>query len=160
MRQLISKFTRLINTAIVCSFISSFALLSCTFIGMNDISDKIIGMIFPIIFWLGLIAEQILIWKSNAIRKEIENIGGTRKFRGRPGIINIWKNRYGAIADIVCIVSLLLSVVFMIIGIGEKAIQYILIFLLVLSFRLHCILNGQNFRYKKYLEKRKVKNDI
>ena len=143
MRQLIFKFTRLVNTAIVCSFISSFALLSCIFIGMNDISDKIIGIIFPIIFWLGL----------NAVRKEIENTGETRKFRGRPEIINIWKNRYGAIADIVCIVSLLLLVVFMIIGIGEKAIQYILIFLLVLSFRLHCILNGQNFRYKKILVK-------
>lgn len=160
MRQLILKFTRLINTAIVCSFISSFALLSCTFIGMNDISDKIIGIIFPIMFWFGLVAEQILIWKSNAVRKEIENAGETLKFRGRPGIINIWENRYGAIADIVCIVSLLLLVVFMIIGIGEKTIQYILIFLLVLSFRMHCILNGQNFKYKKYLEKRKVKNDV
>lgn len=160
MRQLILKFTHLTNTAIVCSFVSSFALLSYVFIGMNDISDKIIGIIFPVIFWLGLIAEQILIWKSNAVRKEIENIGKTRKFRGRPGIINIWKNRYGAIADIVCLASLLLLALFMIIGIGEKAVQYILIFLLVLSFRLHCIFNGQNFRYKKYLEKRKVKNDI
>lgn len=160
MRQLILKFTHLIDTAIACSFVSSFALLSCIFIGMNDISDKIIGIVFPIIFWLGLIAEQILIWKSNAVRKEIENIGKTRKFRGGPGIINIWKNRYGAIADIVCLVSLLLLVLFLIIGIGEKTIQYILIFLLVLSFRLHCILNGQNFRYKKYLEKRKGKNDI
>lgn len=160
MRELILKFTHLINTAIVCSFVSSFALLSCIFIGMNDISDKIIGIIFPIIFWIGLIAEQVLIWKSNAVRKEIENIGKTRKFQGRPGIINIWKNRYGAIADIVCLVSLLLLALFMIIGIGEKTIQYILIFLLVLSFRLHCIFNGQNFRYKKFLEKRKVKNDI
>lgn len=160
MKQLILKFTHMMNAAIVCSFVSSFALLSCIFIGMNEVSDKIIGIIFPIIFWLGLIVEQILIWKSNAVRKEIENIGETRKFRGRPGIINIWKNRYGAIADIVCIASLLQLVVFTIIGIGEEAIQYILIFLLVLSFRLHCILNGQNFRYKKYLEKRKVKNDI
>lgn len=160
MGQLILKFTYLINTAIVCSFVSSFALLSIIFIGTNDVLDKIIKIIFPIIFWSGLIAEQIFIRKSNAVRKEIENIGGTRKFQGKPGIINVWKTQYGAIADIVFIVSLLLLVVFMIIDIGEEFIQCILIFILVLSFRLHCIFNGQNFRYKKYLEKRKEKNDV
>ena len=50
-------------------------------------------------------------------------------------------------------------VILMATGVGEKAIQYIFIFLLVLSFRLHCILNGKNFRYKKFLAKRKVDKD-
>ena len=49
----------------------------------------------------------------------------------KPGVISIWKNRYGAVADIVCVMSLLTLIIFMAIDIEEKTIQYILIFLLV-----------------------------
>lgn len=153
MRQLVLKFTRLINTAIVCSFISSFALLSCIFIGMNDISDKIIGIIFPIIFWLGLIAEQILIWKSNSIRKSIEKSSEFRKIKPGIGVISFARTEAGLIADVVLAISFIVLLILMIFSIGENVLQYIFIFLLVLSFRLHCIFNGQNFRYKKILEK-------
>lgn len=153
MRQLVLKFTRLINTAIVCSFISSFALLSYIFIGMNDISDKIIGIIFPIIFWLGLIGEQFFIWKSNSIRKSIEKSSEFRKIKSGIGVISFARTEAGLIADVVLAISFIVLLILMIFSIGENVLQYIFIFLLVLSFRLHCIFNGQNFRYKKILKK-------
>lgn len=149
-----------IDFSIIFSVLSSVSLLACLFIGFDDSSDKIIKIIFPLSFWVCLGFEQFLIRKADSLRKEIEKSGEYRKIRAKPGILSISKTRSGAIADLLLLISLLLLVLFVLTRLGEKVIQYILIFLLVLSFRLHCILNGKNFRYKNYLAKRKVDRSV
>lgn len=160
MKQKCKEYMQLLNFSVVCSFLSSVSILTCIFVGLNEEADKIIRFIFPFIFWFCLIAEQALFWKANLIRKQIEISGEYRKIRAKPGIVSVSKTRNGAIADLLLLISLILLVLFVLTGLGEKVIQYILIFLLVLSFRLHCILNGKNFRYKKYLAKRKVDRSV
>lgn len=120
----------------------------------------IIKIVFPSVFWIGLLAEQFFFWKSNSIRKEILKSGKFQKLKSNIGLISMLQNKYGAVADIVFVISLVVLLVLMIIGIGEKTAQYVLIFLLVLSFRLHCILNGKNFKYINYSLKRQGKKDV
>lgn len=154
------KFTLYVDFSIVCSFLSSISLLAGLFTGLNQATDIIIKIIFPLSFWVGLGFEQFFIRKADLLRKEIETSEDYRKIRGKPGVLSISKTRSGAIADLLLLASLLFLILFLLTGFGEKVIQYILVFLLVLSFRLHCILNGKNFRYKKYLAKRKVDRSV
>ena len=156
MRSKIRDFNLFVTLSIVFSVVSSASIIACIFIGTNEATNKILRLVFPIVFWLGLIAEQVFIWKANSLRKYFEVTVKKRRIRMNPGIVSILQTEAGAIADIVFAVSLVVFVILMATGIGEKAIQYIFIFLLVFSFRLHCILNGKNFRYKKFLAKRKV----
>ncbi|WP_294953157.1 hypothetical protein [uncultured Eubacterium sp.] len=130
------------------------------FIVGNEKSYLMIKIVFPLIFWLGLVAEQYFFWESNKIRKEILNKGNYRKLNAKIGLISFLQNKYGAIADLIFFVSLIILSLLMIVKVGEKSVQYIFIFLLVLSFRLHTILNGKNFRYINYFVKRKVKQDV
>lgn len=160
MTELRHKGQHLLKLSIICSFISSTPLLSCIFLEKNNESDVIIKIVFPIVFWIGLLAEQFFFWKSNSIRKDILKSGKFRKLKSNIGLISMLQNEYGAVADIVFVISLVVLLVLMIIGIGEKTAQYVLIFLLVLSFRLHCILNGKNFKYINYSLKRQVKKDV
>lgn len=148
-----------LSFAIAFSVVSSASILACAFMGANEDIDKILKVIFPIVFWLGLVGEQVNMWMANKTRKDIESNTKHRKIRAKPGISSIMQTDSGAIADITCVISLIVLIILMIIGVGEKVVQFIFIFLLVLSFRLHCILNGKNFRYKKYLSMRKVDKD-
>lgn len=156
MRSKIRDFNLFVTLSIVFSVVPSASIIACIFIGTNEATNKILRLVFPMVFWLTLIAEQVFIWRANSLRKYFEETVKKRRIRMNPGIVSILQTEAGAIADIVFAVSLVVFVILMATGIGEKAIQYIFIFLLVLSFRLHCILNGKNFRYKKFLAKRKV----
>ena len=148
-----------LSFSIAFSVVSSASILACAFMGTNEDLDKILKIIFPVVFWLCLAGEQVNMWLANKTRKDIESKAKHRKIRAKPGICSIMQTESGAIADITCVISLIVLIILMIIGVGEKVVQFIFIFLLVLSFRLHCILNGKNFRYKKYLSMRKVDKD-
>ena len=56
-------------------------------------------------------------------------------------------------ADILFIVSLTAFIVVSVMKIGEDVLQYALISCVILSFRLHCLLNGINYRYSKKIKK-------
>lgn len=160
MRRQLSNYSKNITFSIVFSTLSSSSILSIVFLNKNEILDSILRIIFPMIFWLGLIGEQFFIWKANFIRKSIEKSGKFRKIKSGIGIISFLGTEAGLIADVVLALSFVTLLILMIFNIRESVVQYIFIFLLVLSFRLHCILNGKNFRYKKYLAKRKVDYDV
>lgn len=156
MRRLFKKFSLKINLSIVASIISSISIIASAFVGKNGSIDKAIQVLFPIVFWIGLIAEQVLIWSANSIRNKLEAEGKLRRIRGRPGALSVLQTEEGAITDIVFILSIIVYMILLLFGIGKGFVQHLFISLIVLSFRLHCIFDGKNFRYKKYLAKRKV----
>lgn len=159
MKQMTRRFNLYVTGSIVFSVISSAAILACIFIGTNETTDRVLKIVFPVVFWIGMICEQLLIWNANSMRKQLELKTKRRCVRLKLGIVSFIQTEAGAITDLVFAISLVVFVILVAIGVGEKAVQYIFIFLLVLSFRLHCILNGKNFRYKKFLAKRKVDKD-
>lgn len=152
MRNLITRVQFYFYGSVACSAISSAAILASMASG-SGLATRLLQIAFGILFWLGLLGEQRLLWKVNAFRKRDARVAKNKKHNEKPGIFAVWNNTYGAVADVVFAISLLLFVVLVAIGAGEKILQYILIFLLVLSFRLHCILNGKNFNYIKNHDK-------
>lgn len=152
MRKNHKLFSILIIGAISCSALSSLAILLCIIISVAPNAKQSVQYMIPGVFWIGMLGEQSCIWIANVMRRrEGENI------QGLPGILCIRKTKPGDYVDIVFIVSLVLFAICWIVGIGEIVIQYILIFIMVLSFRLHCIMNGKNFRYE--LSKKKEQKD-
>lgn len=159
MEQFFSKHKNLIIASIACSFVSSLSIISCAFLGRSDKADAVIKIVFPVVFWLGLILEQALFWYANSVRKEILKSGKYKILKGRVGVLSFRRTRCGFVADMSFV---LLAVIFLILALTKLAttIQYIIISFLVLAFRMHCICNGKNFRYIRYFSKRKVKNDV
>lgn len=51
MRLGIKKFSLFVNLSI----------MACAFLGKSDNIDQVIKIIFPLVFWIGLLAEQFFI---------------------------------------------------------------------------------------------------
>ena len=137
------RHSRLLRYSMVSSVISSSALLLC-FWGIQR-EKEIFAIIIPIVFWVGLILEQCFMWEANRIFNKF------KKVRCLPGIISICKTQLGFISEIVFLVTLIGFIVLFVGRWGEQFFQYILLFFIVLSFRIHCIANGKNYRYKNNL---------
>lgn len=135
--------------ALVSGFISSIAVLLVGLTTINkEFSDRA-TIIVPIIFWVGLILEQIFIWTANSIRKK-----ESRNIKCLPGIISFFKNSEGTVSTLVCAISFTVYVILMCLHKWD-IIQFVLLFLVIATFRMHCILNGCNYEYiKKITEER------
>lgn len=153
MSELKRKHSILFGTSIICSVLSSLSLLAAILVNSEG-KNKEILIAFGLIFWVGLILEQVLFWRANHIMR-IAITRDKRRIRGKPGIISLSTYMEGLVVDAVFIIALIAFIVCIAFGLGESLMQYIFICLMVLSFRLHCFLNGRNYKYKK-LKERKV----
>jgi len=153
MSELKRKHSVLFGTSIICSVLSSLSLLAAILVNSEG-KNKEILIAFGLIFWVGLILEQVLFWRANHIMR-IAITRDKRRIRGKPGIISLSTYMEGLVVDAVFIIALIAFIVCIAFGLGESLMQYIFICLMVLSFRLHCFLNGRKYKYKK-LKERKV----
>lgn len=160
MRKAASAFRLRVFFSVVCSILSSAPILLIPIAKGNGEGGALDALI-PAAFWLGLIGEQISIWRANACRKTLEKKRERhpKRIRGRPGAFSPFRTTEGAVCDLLFLLCLIVFIVAALLHKGEGALQYVLIFCMVLSFRLHCIFNGINYRYKKFLAKRKVNYD-
>lgn len=141
------RHAHLLKIAMIFSTISSASILLCTL--AETIENSVFLFIIPIVFWGGLVIEQILFWQANKLLKlknnRIQEIG----------LFSFGKTKLGLIADYTLGVAVVLYSVFFICGWGEQGIQFFLLFCIVLAFRMHCIANGRNYRYKTSNERGK-----
>lgn len=151
MVQNIRKHGILMWIGIAFSIMSSMSLLTTIFIDKLR-ENSWITVVFGIMFWSCLVLEQIMFCQANKTMIALIK-GRSRKFRGRNGFCSIAATFEGLIADVILVISIIALFVCIMTNIGERLIQYILIFLVVLAFRMHCILNGKNYRYRKILKK-------
>lgn len=153
MKQQIRKHSLFLDLSIIFSCVSSASLLLCIFAVRSDL--QIYLFLIPVIFWFGLIAEQVFFWKANSILKQIINTGQVRRLNTKLGIIAPLQTELGAMADLIFVVSLIVFVILLIGNWGNGLFEFIFLFLIVLSFRIHCIANGKNYWYKKYFSRRR-----
>lgn len=153
MSEIKRKHKVLFNTSVVCSVISSLSLLAAILVNSEGRNKEIL-IAFGLVFWIGLILEQVLFWRANRLMR-FAITKDRRRIRGKPGIISLSTYMEGLVVDAVFIISLIAFIICVAFGLGEALMQYIFICLMVLSFRLHCFLNGRNYKYKK-LKERKV----
>jgi len=136
-------------SSLLCSLISSMAVLLCVPAEISK-SEMYVNFI-PIVFWIGTILEQLFMWNANITYKRLVRIDDTPKDNDRIGIISIGKTRLGKIADLAFVISIIVFLILYIGRWGKENIQFILLFFIIFSFRVHCITNGKNYRYKENL---------
>ena len=145
------SFRRCVLLSIICSGLSSLPIGLIPAAQANESGILAIGI--PVAFWLGLAGEQLFIWRANSLRKawgeKVDPCLG--KSDARPGAMAFFKSPEGTIADVLFLLSSAAFAVAALLKAGEASVQYVLICCVALSFRLHCILNGMNYRYKKLL---------
>lgn len=152
----VKKLLIFVVLSMAFSFVSTVPVLLCV-IDFTDQTKQLFTIILSASFWGGLIAEQVFIWLADRLRKRelSKNVKETEKHR--VGIASFCKTKAGTVSDIVFAVSFITFVVLFIGGWGISFAQYLCLFLIVLSFRVHCIANGKNYRYILYLQKRREK---
>ncbi len=133
--------------------IGSFFLMSCSFLLMPiDLATKelqefnlLIGIMFWVFLLLGIITQIMLghIRKKWFIRNHIRRL----QFRKKVGIISFVQNLPACIADGFFLISLIGLVISVIITNGTGYACYIFMALLVFSFCMHCILNGNIYYF-------------
>lgn len=153
MQNQVKKHSQLLNLSMICSCVSSAAILLCIFAERSK--SAIYLILIPTLFWVGLIVEQCLFWITNSVLRKIIKTNNVRRIYSRAGIISPFQTQLGTVADYTFIMSLILFVIFFMAEWGKDSFQFVLLFLIVSSFRIHCIANGKNYFYKIYFLRRR-----
>lgn len=114
-------------------------------------SQRVGAYVLAAFFWIGIIVECIFVHLSTQERRRMERRG----FRNRalkhspPGVISFFKNLEATVVDVFLFISALLVVILVWTQVKTGWMIMAGISVLLLSFNLHCILNGKNYRYLK-----------
>jgi len=143
--------------------IGSFFLMAVSFLIMpfgNNVLEKqspvsiIAGLMFWIFLIFGIVAQIITakLFKENLKSYQIKMLKNNKK---RVGIISFFENIPAMVADILCVLSLIVLIVLLALG-STSYICYVLIFVFVFALCMHCVLNGKIYNTlftKNYKEK-------
>lgn len=114
-------------------------------------TQQMIAYIIAFLFWTSLIGEIVFVRLSSNERKRLDRKlhKGKEINQSFSGIFSFLKNKEAMIADITLFLSVILLGI--IIWTNVKTSWMIIgdVAFLALSFNLHCILNGKNYRYLK-----------
>lgn len=139
--------------AIFCLSVGFMVLFAASFlmmpvangISLNEGKNGVLYLV-GIIFWLSLLMSQILMITVSMKRKADEK----HNQKKRIGLISFFSNKEAMIADILTAVF---AVIFVICVLTTDAyLIYVFLCLTVLSFEMHCVLNGKNYAYIKELK--------
>lgn len=116
--------------------------------------------VVAVTFWVSLILEQVFFWLGNASRKKMERkVFRLKRFGKRgPGIICFGSNRIASISDCIMIISLIAVVLEIVFHVEYEWLVMTSLAMLFLSFNLHCILNGTNYKYLLAYHKHKKRS--
>lgn len=94
------------------------------------------------IFWITI----ILTWTILLVL--YKKISSNNNIEGQPGVITFFSNPIAKIVDIVMIVLLILSIVFLCV-VDNVKVQVVFISLFIFAFQLHILLNSKLYKYIK-----------
>lgn len=141
------------SIATVCLAIIDFVVILCITLADNDISATQDNKryVLAALFWICLIVQCVFVCLSSIERRKAEQKGYKIKNLNRRqiGIISFFKNLEATVTDITLIVLTAICVILALMHVESGAVIAICISVLFLSFNLHCIFNGKNYRYLK-----------
>ncbi|MBE5872839.1 MAG: hypothetical protein E7287_00370 [Lachnospiraceae bacterium] len=133
-----------------------FGLIICiAFVSIEGTTiQKVAAYIVAFMFWTSIIFEILLAHWSDGERKQLDRyVLRCREIRRAPsGIFSFLKNTEAMVADILLFVSVAALGIILWMQIKTSWIIISVLSIFVLSFSLHCILNGKNYRYLKKLK--------
>ena len=107
---------------------------------------SVIGLLVGILFWVGLLGGIVLFFMS-WLKVKSDRGYLTLKTESRWGLISFFRSGPAATADVLCIVMIIATVVGNLLPVFPYVLNAVIIFILIFTFCLHCILNGRVFRY-------------
>lgn len=108
-------------------------------------SPRWVAVLAGSVFWAFLVLEilsQVFITKERKKWFRLKRI--TDDPISKVGVLSFFSNPAAKVADIICIVSLILCILFLLFVKNTNYFHFILIFIFVSSFCFHCIFNGKN----------------
>lgn len=155
----LSKEKQLMKRTILFLLISCLTLLCAVFVDTENGVVRAFTYVGGLLFWIFLLLGYIMFYRFSKYRKSQQKNNRSVNQDHKPGIIVFFSNPAAKKADIVMILSLIISVVMVLIKQGIKGSDptfnsLLYEFVSVLSFALflftaqmHAILNGVNYRY-------------
>ena len=147
--QRLKKYNLITITIAVLEFI---LILCVPLVNLDGSSAQRIGAyVLATLFWICIAVEGIFVHMATQERKWMERRGFRNRVlkHSQPGVISFFKNFEASIVDAVLFASAILVVVLVWTQIKTGWMIMAGISILFLSFNLHCILNGKNYRYLK-----------
>ncbi len=130
-----SRDNQIWRICIAALFFSSAAIL------LVPAAEKyaLLSIVTGVLFWSGMLTGCALhFWLARRLK--------AREAKGRAGLLAFMSNIPAACADIgglLCFIALILLAVFPVLG---EYIYYLLLFMLLFCFYMHCVLNGRTYR--------------
>lgn len=105
-------------------------------------------------FWLSIVLELFSVFRCSKERQRLERklYQGRRLTYAMPGVVSFFKSYEATAADILLFISAIALAVILWIKANNEWATVSFVSLLFLSFNMHCLLNGKNYRYYKVLK--------
>lgn len=157
----VKKITCLFWLAVVFLLLMSVTILFMPMASKAGENNRQVLMLTGTAFWGSAIIGYMMLIFANAKRKRFlkNEVGTDSKMNCLPGIITFFANVPATIADVVAILSLILTVVINFTNLRYDYISYVLLFLLILSLNMHCLFNGRIYKttkFKTYKESKRL----
>lgn len=123
--------------------------------------QKMWAYIMAAAFWLCILLELLATRKCSSERRSLEQrkVQSSSSAKSDPGVVSFLKTREGAIADAVMFASLIAVITITWTRAKSQWLVLGCVSVLYLSFNMHCLLNGKNYRYMKLLSNYKKEHE-
>ena len=120
-------------------------------------TQRMLAYVIAFLFWASIIAQIVFVRLSSNERKKLNRKLHKSKEINQSflGIFSFFKNREAIVADVILFLSVILLGVIIWTNVKTSWIIIGVVSVLVLSFNLHCVLNGKNYRYLKEIRVKK-----
>lgn len=148
------RLARYISITIMLAFLEFVIILFIPLVNLEGTAlQRMAAYILAAAFWISIATEFFMVKLCTYERRWLERRGYRNKGLrySKPGIFSFFKSTEAVVADIVLFLSIIIVGISVCMQIKTEWMIMGGISILVLSFNLHCILNGRNYRYiKKY----------
>lgn len=149
-----TKLNRYIYLCIVMACLQFLLLVLIPFANVEGTEgQRMFAYVIAFLFWTSIFAEIIFLCMANSQRKRLSR----KLYRNKEisqsllGIFSFLKNKEAMVVDIMLFLSVILLGIIIWTNVKTGWIIIGVVSVLVLSFNLHCIFNGKNYRYLKEL---------
>ena len=138
-------------------FLISIAISLMPLAGRISENSTMPHVIVGIILWIGVIGTTVMALVINSARKRDPAFNHEFRHKRKLGLIHFLQNRPAVFADIVMVLSLAATIVFLVLALNKKTDLpfFVSLAVFVFFFGMHCMLNGINYMYISF-RKRKV----
>ncbi len=155
----INKIKKLFWFAVAILTVMSATILVMPF--SANINDRRAVVAVGLTFWVSAIVGYTLLIFANRERKKFifNKLDRDFSMNFKIGILSFFSNIPASVADAMLIGSSFAFIVIRFTNWQSEYISYVLLFILFLSFNMHCIFNGRIYKIIKYKRIRSEKNN-